>query len=166
LAVALSRFGTLTGLGEITSSPTDAYPSTATLTFHGASYTSTYVSLTAKEIYSNQASGSYYATLDTLDASDAALFKAIGKDSFPFVDIGGKYMISGASYDPQTLQGLSQAQIAADLSNPNSVVAKGIDGTANVITAAICAITDNQPSAVCTSAGVTAGKAVLPSAGT
>lgn len=161
LAVALSRFGSLTGLGQVNSSKTDVYPNTATITFHGASYTSTYVSLTAKEIFSNQVSGGNYETLDTLTSADQSLFTSIGKGSFPFVDIGGKYLISGASYNPGTLQGLTQAQIGADLANPNSAVAKAIDGTANVITAAICKTTANSPSAVCTASGVVAAAAAL-----
>ena len=40
VAAALSRFGTLHGIGETTSSPSDVYPSTNTLSFHGATYTS------------------------------------------------------------------------------------------------------------------------------
>jgi thiol-disulfide isomerase/thioredoxin len=164
LAVALSRFGTLTGLGEVSSSPTDAFPNTATLSFHGASYTSTYLSLTAKEIYSNQVSGGNYAPLDTLDAADNALFTGTGKGSFPFIDIGGKYMISGASYDPTVLKGKTQAQIAAALSDPTSPIAQAVGGTANMITAAICQSTAAKPAAVCSSAGVKAASSLLPAA--
>jgi hypothetical protein len=161
-AVALSRFGTLTGLGEVSSSSTDEDPNTATLTFHGATYTSQYLSLTAKEIFSNQVSGGSYEALDTLYGADEALFESVGGGSFPFIDIGGKYKISGASYDPATLKGKTQAQIAATLSDPTSTIAEAVDGSANVITAAICAITNNQPGAVCTSSGVTTAKAELP----
>jgi hypothetical protein len=46
--------------------------------------------------------------------------------------------------------------IARDLSDPSSVVAEAIDGTANQITAGICAITGNQPSSVCDSAAIAA----------
>jgi thiol-disulfide isomerase/thioredoxin len=162
LAVAISRFGRLSGLGEVRSSSTDSYPNTATITFHGATYTSTYLSLTAKEIFSNQVSGSSYARLDTLSAADETLFESVGSGSFPFIDIGGKYKVS-ATYDPQVLQGRTQAQIAAALSDPTSAIAKGIDGSANVIAAAICAVTGNQPSSVCTSAGIMTAKAALPS---
>lgn len=162
LAVALSRFGTLTGLGEVSSSPSDAYPNTATITLHGASYSSQYFSVTAKEIYSNQASGNSYQPLDTLDATDKALFTSVGKGSFPFIDIGGKYLISGASYDPATLKDKTQAQIAAALSEPSSPIAKAIDGSANVITAALCTLTGNKPTGVCMSPGVTAAAAALP----
>jgi hypothetical protein len=165
LAVALSRFGTLSHLGSTASSPDDVFPSTATISFHGADYTSKYVSLTAKEIESNEVSGQGHAALDTLDSKDASLFENVGKGSFPFIDLGGRYMISGASFDPGVLQGKTHVQIAGALSNPDSEIAKAVDGTANVITAAICKVTGNQPGDVCTSAGVTAAMKALPSNG-
>jgi hypothetical protein len=49
------------------------------------------------------------------------------------------------------LQGLSRAQIAAQLSDPNSAVAQSIDGTANEITAAIAKVTPNVPGSVAAS---------------
>jgi hypothetical protein len=70
--------------------------------------------------------------------------------SIPFLDFGNKYGSIGASYSPQVLSGLSWGTIATDLSNPNSTVAKSVDGTANYITAAICSMTGNQPSSACT----------------
>jgi len=168
MAVALSRFGTFTGLGETASSPSDVYPNTATLTFHGASYASTYLSFTAREIQSNQVVNGAYAPLDTLSAADQALFTKYNAPpytdsagSIPFIDIGGRYLISGSSYSPQVLQGKTQTQIAAALADPNSAIAKAVDGTANLITAAICQITDGQPGAVCQSPGVVTATAAL-----
>ncbi|WP_375498382.1 DUF929 family protein [uncultured Jatrophihabitans sp.] len=157
VAVALSRFGTFTGLGQTASSPSDVYPSTATLTFHGASYTSKYLSFTGKEIQSNQVVNGTYATLDTLTADEKALLtKYDSGGGIPFIDIGGNYMISGASYNPQVLQGNTHAEIAAALSDPSSPIAKGVDGTANAVTAAVCASTGNTPASVCTASGVVA----------
>src|SRR5471030_2709329 len=46
VAQALSRFGTWTGLGQTTSSASDVDPNTATLSFHGATLASQYVSFT------------------------------------------------------------------------------------------------------------------------
>ena len=164
VAVALARFGTFSGLGQTTSSPSDVYPSTATLTFHGASFTSSYLSFTGKEIESNQVVNGNYASLDTVSAADQAIDMQYNPSgSIPFVDIGGKYVISGASYDPQVLQGKTHAQIAAALLDPSSAIAKAADGTANVITAALCAITDDDPATVCTSPGVLAGAKKLGS---
>lgn len=165
---ALSRFGTFTNLGETASSPSDVYPNTATLTFHGASYTSDYLSFSGKETQSNQVVNGNYAPLDTLSAADQAIFATYNTPPYvqspgaiPFIDIGGKYLISGASYNPQVLHGKTHAQIAAQLSDPNSAIAKGVDGAANVLTAAICKITNNQPARVCQASGVTAAAAAL-----
>jgi hypothetical protein len=55
----------------------------------------------------------------------------------PFLDIGNRYILAGAQYNPQILAGLSQAQIASQLRHPGSPVANAIDGSANVIIAAI-----------------------------
>jgi hypothetical protein len=91
------------------------------------------------------------------------MFKSVGKSGFPFLDLGGKYLISNASYDPGVLQGKTQAQIAAALSNPTSPIAKAINGSANMITAAVCTLAANPPAQVCTSPGVISGTTVLPS---
>ena len=72
--------------------------------------------------------------------------------AIPFVDFGNKYLISGASYSPQLLQGKTWSQIATALKDPTSSIAKAIDGTANYITAAICQLTGNQPASACTPA--------------
>jgi hypothetical protein len=161
LAVALSRFGTLTGLGQTRSSPSDVYPSTATLSFHGASYTSKYFSFTGKEIQSNKVVNGQYTALDSLDAADTKLFAAAG-NSYPFLDIGGKYELKQAPYNPQLLHGLNQEQIAADLSQPSSPVGRAIIGASNDISAAICKATGGQPGSVCNSSGVKAAAAKLP----
>jgi hypothetical protein len=71
--------------------------------------------------------------------------------SFPFVDFGNKYVIDGASYDPAVLAGKTWAQVAAALQDPSSPIAKSADGAANVITAAICKLTNNKPATACTS---------------
>ena len=68
----------------------------------------------------------------------------------PFIDIGNRYVggLPSSGYGPDLLQGLSWDQIAQKLSNPNDPVTKGIVGNANRITAAIVAVTNNQPSSV------------------
>jgi hypothetical protein len=64
----------------------------------------------------------------------------------PFLDIGNRYVLAGAQYDPQVLAGLSAAQIAAQLRNPSSPVARAIDGSAKVIVAAINQVLHDQAS--------------------
>jgi hypothetical protein len=42
----------------------------------------------------------------------------------PFLDIDNRYILVGALYNPQVLAGLTAAQIAGQLSNPSSPVAR------------------------------------------
>ena len=101
LANALSRFGTLTDLGETASASNDTDPNTATLSFHGSKYTSTYISLTAKETQDGSRNN-----LDVPNSTDTALWLKLtdNKGTFPFIDIGGKYQF-GVQYDPAMLAG-------------------------------------------------------------
>ncbi len=158
VAVALSRFGTFSNLSGTHSSSTDVYPDTQTLSFYGSHYTSPYIDFQPVEETTNQPEGGGYATLQVPTAAQNAQLSrydvapyASEPGSIPFVDIGNRYVISGASYSPAVLQGLTRDQIAADLDDPSSPVAQAIDGTANAITAALCSVTGNQPSAVCDS---------------
>jgi thiol-disulfide isomerase/thioredoxin len=157
MIVALSRFGTFTNLGQTFSSSVDTDPSTPTFSFHGATYTSKYLTLQAKELQSNtQIAGGGYADLDTLTADQTALVKQFNPGgSYPFVDFANQAMITGASYDPAILAGMTHEQIAAALSDPSSKVAQAVGGTANAITAQLCKLTGGQPGNVCTSAAVT-----------
>jgi Domain of unknown function (DUF929) len=157
LAVALSRFGTFSNLSGTHSSDSDVYPDTQTLSFYGSSYTSPYVDFQAVEEATNQPVGGSYATLQTpTTAQSALLAKYDAQGTIPFLDIANRYIITNASFSPQVLQGLSRSQIAAQLKDPSSAVAQAIDGTANDITAAIVAVTGNQPTSVSSSATIAA----------
>jgi Domain of unknown function (DUF929) len=168
MVVALSRFGTFTGLGTVHSAKANGageaepYPDTPTWTFVHATFTSSYLTFTPVEIETNipdKSTGEYTLLETPTKAEDALQTKydappnvpSGDNGAIPFIDFGNKYMIAGASYNPGDLSGLTWAQVAADLSNPNSSVAKAIDGTANYITAAICSITGNAPASACTS---------------
>jgi Domain of unknown function (DUF929) len=174
VAVALSRFGTLSGLGQTASAPSpESYPNTNTLSFHGASLTSSTISFSGFETATNQVKDGSYTKLDSLSSADKALrdkYDAppyVSKDdagAIPFVLIGGKYLIVGASYDPAVLQGKTHAQIAAALKDPTTAISKAVLGTANVITAAICSLTGKKPAAVCSAPGVVAGQKKLTGA--
>lgn len=157
LAVALSRFGTFENLSGTHSSDSDEFPDTQTLSFYGSSYSSPYVDFQAVEEATNQPDGSSYQALQAPTAAQSALMaKYDTQGSIPFLDIANRYVITGSSFSPQVLQGLSRSQIAADLANPSSAVAQAIDGTANDITAAIASVTGNQPSSVGGSATIAA----------
>jgi thiol-disulfide isomerase/thioredoxin len=153
MAVALSRFGTLSPLHGTHSSSTDTDPNTPTLTFYKSSYTSPYLTFTPVENETRS-----HATLQNTTKAQQTIWagnEAGGELGYPFIDFGGKYVITGPLYDPAVLKGLTWAQVAADLhSDPSGAVAQGALGTANIITAAICKMTDGKPGAVCTASGV------------
>jgi thiol-disulfide isomerase/thioredoxin len=151
MAVALGRFGTFSGLHFIHSSATDTPASIPTLTFYKSSYTSKYLVFTPVETQKVNRSPLQSPT----SAQNAILAKYDAKPyvqtpgSIPFMDFGGKYIISGASYNFAVLQGQSWSQVATALHDPSSTIAQGADGTANYFTAAICNLTHNQPASVC-----------------
>ena len=156
MAVALSRFGTFSGISGIHSAGgQEVYPNTATLNFYKARYTSKYLTFTPVE----QETVSEKPLEKTTAAETALLTKydtppyvsSSEQGAIPFIDFGGKYFVHGAQYDPQVLSGQTWAQVAAALQDPSSAIAKGADGAANMITATICKVTSNQPSNVCTS---------------
>jgi hypothetical protein len=150
LIIALSRFGSFSGLTTTTSSSSDVYANTPTFTFHGATYSSQYVEFQAVETTDRN-----QKTLETPTAAQLALVSRYDSaGSIPFVDFGNRYAFNGATYQPDSLQGLTWEQIAADLQNPSSPQAQGILGSANLITAAICKLTADQPAAVCSGAAV------------
>jgi hypothetical protein len=163
MVVALSRFGTFKDLSTTHSSSTDEFPNTSTWTFYKSSYTSKYLTFTPVEEETNQpaSGGQGYTTLQTPTSAQQALVtkydappyvSSSDSGAIPFVDFGNKYLISGSSYSPQVLQGKTWSQISTALKDPNSSIAKAVDGTANYITASICKLTGNQPASACTPA--------------
>jgi len=155
IAQALSRFGTFTTqLRGIHSSSTDVDPSTPTLTFYKSSYSSKYLTFTPVE-NENESQGPLQATT----SAQEALWKKYdtgsdGSTGYPFIDFGNKYVLKLPNYDPGVLAKMTWAQVATAMHNPSSAVAQGADGSANLITAAICKMTNGQPGNVCTAAGV------------
>ncbi len=154
MIVALSRFGSFSGLSTVHSSSTDQFPNTPTWTFYQSSFTSKYLAFTAVEQTTNVPDSSaplgYVPLQSPTAAQQALLTKYDPNGSIPFVDIGNKYLINGASASPQVLQGLSWATIASDLTNTSSPVAQAVNGAASYITAAICKVTGGQPASACT----------------
>ncbi len=156
MVVALSRFGTFSGLHTVHSSSSDVYANTPTWTFYKSSYTSKYLSFTPVEQLSNipdkSSSAGYTALQSTTSAQQALMSTYDTQGSIPFVDMGNKFVQVGnpTGFGPQVLTGKSWSQIAAALKQPSSAIAKGVDGAANYMTAAICKLTSNQPATACT----------------
>jgi Domain of unknown function (DUF929) len=160
MAVALSRFGTFSNLRFIHSTPNDSYSNTSTLTFYKSNYTSKYLSFLPLETATVAKK-----PLQPISSVQATMLKTYTQGSFPFVDVGGKFIVDGAQFSPAVLgsvqapdathHGLTWQQIATDLQDPKNPVAQEIIGAANHITAAICQVTGGQPGSVCKSTSVT-----------
>jgi hypothetical protein len=155
MAIALSRFGTLTPLHGIHSSSTDSYPNTSTLTFYKSGYTSNYLTFTPVENLTVTK-----ALLQSPTTAENDIWAKYEPNSqqrgYPFIAFSNKLALEGPIYNPGILAGKTWSQIAAALKTPSSPIAQGVDGAANYLTGAICRMTNNQPADVCTSKAVTA----------
>ena len=120
-------------------------------------YTSKYLHLETVERYGSlNPTGGRYLALQRPDAKQAAAIASYGQtpDTFALTDVANRYVLNGASFAPGVLAGLSQSQIAGDLSTPASPLTQAVVTAANEITASICAVDDDRPSAVCDSHAV------------
>jgi hypothetical protein len=149
MVVALEHFGTFSGLTETHSSSIDVDPNTPTFAFHGATYSSPYLTFTGVETTTNQPQGNFYAPLDTPTAAQEALLEKYTGGTIPFVDFGGKAVIKAPQYDPKILAGMTVDQVAAQVGNLSSPVGQAIQASAAHDIAAICQMTGGQPSNVC-----------------
>jgi len=168
MIVALSRFGTFSGLATTHSASVNGggqaepYPDTSTWTFAHATYSSPYLTFTPVELNTNvpDPSTGGYTTLDKPTAAQEALITKWDNQpylsssepagSIPFIYFGKAMIVGTSPAQNEALSGLSWDQIAADLHDPSSAVAKAEDGEANYITAVICQMTGNQPASACT----------------
>ena len=128
LVVALSRFGTLSGLGTMQSNANGAFPNLQTLTFATTTYKSRYVAFVSRERYSDQqnSAGTAFVDFQLLDPAEASVFDRYDvpartgqpKGTLAFVDVGNRYVSAGSSFPPSFLSGLSRNQIANGLIRP------------------------------------------------
>ena len=150
MIIALSRFGTFSGLSTTSSSSADIYPNTPTFSFHGATYASQYVDFVSVETTDRDRN-----PLESPTAAESELVSRYDTSgSIPFVDFANRYAFAGAMYSPDTLSGMSWQAVAAALQQPGTSQARAILGAANLITAATCKLTGDQPASVCSSPAV------------
>ena len=159
LIVALSRFGKFGSVGLMQSSTSVAFSDTSTFTFWHTTYSSKWITLQTVERYSSlNPTGARYTTLEiptTRQAAAVSTYDPTGS-TFPLLDVANRYVLVGSNFSPSILAGLSQSAIVGDLTIPTSPITQSIAVSANQITAAICSVTKDQPSAVCHSRGVSA----------
>ena len=155
LQVALSQFGTFTQLGSpVSSSPTDIYPGLKSWSFTGAHYVSKYFKLDAFETPRNgfqNGSVSYPPGLNALMKKYDRAPYTQSPGSIPFTDLGDHFLVLGSPSSVTPLLHLSQAQVSADLREPNSAVARSVDGAANYLVAAMCLTPGASSTPICAS---------------
>ena len=151
MIVALSRFGTFSGLTYMESSSTDAYANTPTFSFRSAIYTSNYISFVSVETQDRNR-----GTLQTPTSQEQSFMTSYDSGgSIPFVDIGnqtGNQYVTfngGSQYQPTVLSGLNWTQISSQLNDPSTAITKAVDGAANYLISAICKVDGGKPSSVC-----------------
>jgi hypothetical protein len=163
LIIALSRFGTFSGLAPARSAVTngagqpEVYQATPTWSFAGSRYSSKFLAFTGVETATSTPdpkTGGYTALQSLTPGQQQVMGSHDPGQSIPFIDIGGKYvqMSSLAPYGPQSLQKLSWQQITAALRDPSTSLAKQVNASANYLTAAFCTLTANHPATACTPA--------------
>ncbi len=172
LAIALSRFGQLGGLGVLNTGkyyctlvinpcylvPTPCFASTDGLSFLHATFKSKYLSFGA--IVLQDVEGHGVENPNRQQGKALMAFDPLGET--PAVDVGGAYGFVNSGFSPGTLAHKTWSRIANSLADPHAAIAKRIDGLANLFAAAICKATKGQPASVCKSKGVmAAGKAHL-----
>ncbi|HWF15266.1 MAG TPA: DUF929 family protein [Acidimicrobiales bacterium] len=165
LVLALSRFGTFRQLGLMQSSATTAFANVSTFTFYDSYYTSRYVILEQVERYSSlNPTGARYLSLqqpDTPNQRAAVSGYAATATTFPLLDVGNRWVLNASSFTPGVLLGLTQDQIAGDLSSPLSPLTQAVISATNEITATICTLDGQKPAGVCESRGVLAADQLL-----
>ena len=163
MVVALSHFGAFSNVSQTHSAVSDG--DIATLSFYGSTYSSPYLTFTPVETTTNQPSGNYYKTLETPTPAETALWQAEQpqQQTFPFIDIGGKWLLQSAQYPPQSLEGHSFTDITDSIGANDNGIGVDIDASAAVLSKEICAVTGQQPAATCRAvAGVNTTAATTP----
>jgi len=148
MAVALSRFGTLSPLRGIHSAPSpEIYPDTATLTFYQGTYASKYLAFVPVEHQTVD-----HKPLQPLTRQQERIWSRYEPDpntrGYPFTNIGNRYLAT-VLLTPAAMAGKTWSQIASAMQDPSSLIARDVNGAANYFTAAICQVTGNRPASVC-----------------
>lgn len=160
LIVALSRFGTFSGLATSRSPRFEQLAPIDGWTFYGSRYTSRYLSFVPVERYSNVLvnakanpdAATSYRVLQQLTTAQQAIVRKYDKSrATPFLDFANRSVQIGSvtSLSPQLMAGKSWARVAAALRQPKSRLGTTLLGEADLLTAELCALTGNRPATAC-----------------
>ena len=146
LVAALSRFGTFSGLSL---SESEEYH-VATFSFLHTTFHSRYLNFVGRDVEDQTGHALQKLTPAQAHTWDTYLSAGEKAPSFPFIDFGGRYVSVNDTVDVTKLLGLPARQIATEVREPSTSVSQTVIGAANMFTAAICQLTNQQPASVCT----------------
>ena len=157
MMVALSHFGTFTDVKQTSSAVSDG--DIPTLSFYGSSFDSPDLVFTPVETLTNQPQGNTYKRLQTPTPAQAALWSKDlgGQLTFPYINIGGKYMLNTSQFPDTVLEGASFSQIMSDVGDNSTTIGLNIDAAAGALVKYVCNTTGDKPAATCSAvAGLSA----------
>lgn len=164
LALALMRFGDLSGLRYARSAGKDVFPNTATFSFHTAQFKSDLIEFQSVELQDRDGK-----KLQQPSVLQRSMFARFDKQPYtqypggiPFLYMGGRYLRLGSPFSPESLQDLDWKQIAQRLEQGNNAAWQDIMGEADLLTAALCVVTHQKPASVCTASAIKAAAMHLP----
>ncbi|HTV12116.1 MAG TPA: DUF929 family protein [Acidimicrobiales bacterium] len=161
MVMALSKFGTFSGLSGTTSSSTDVYPGTPTFSFYKSSYTSKYISFVGVEWYKNSGENTSTGVWPTLQAPTSQQLSIINTydappyvstsaaGGIPFVYMDGKFVLIGPQYVDTQLSSMQWDSAAQLLTAGNNSASKNAEAAAGFLVGEICAISNGRPASVC-----------------
>lgn len=150
MIMALSKFGTFTGLKQITSSSTDNPTSVPTFSFYGSTYKSPYLVFDPTETETVQQTPLQTPTKQNAQLEtkyDAPPYTQSG--GIPFIDFANKWVIDGASYDVTPLQFLAHDTVAHAAASGSTKYGADIQSVAGVMVSRMCNLTGGRPGTVC-----------------
>ena len=150
LVVALMRFGSFSGLQYMASAPNDVGPGNyATFTFVGSTYSSQYIAFRPYEVADRSGN-----PLQSVPSNYSAAWQAKTSGGVPFMNFGNIYLSTGSILpDPTILAGKNWTSIITEISSYQSTGMTIREG-ANLITAAICKLTQGAPLSICSAAPI------------
>ena len=159
ILIALSRFGTFSGLSQLRSYDEQI----ATFTFYHSAYISPYLDFTPVEYVGNAKDiWGQFVPLQSFQDTQRQIYEKYDTTNYlpvsqglPFLDLNNQYLLGGG-IDPSLFQNAGQAplswqEIARALTVPLSPITQHVLGTANYLTAAVCHVTSQRPVNVCDS---------------
>jgi hypothetical protein len=89
------------------------------------------------------------AEAQLIDTYDTSPYTTGPTGAIPFIDLGGRYIVSGTEYDGSVLSGMSFESALAYMTTATTPTARAAQAVAAHLVGVMCTLTHNQPSAVC-----------------